>query len=72
MAFVAFIQRSAYALLHSRQKHTSLESTSYVKLVHMISRVTNSNLEATLVKILPEGNRLLIRSTVHTVDLTFG
>jgi hypothetical protein len=32
--------------------------------------VTNSNLEAALVKILPEENRLLIR-TAHTIDLTY-
>jgi hypothetical protein len=33
--------------------------------------VTNSDLEAALVKILPEENRLLIRSTAHTIDLTY-
>jgi hypothetical protein len=33
--------------------------------------VTNSNLEAAFVKILPEENRLLIRSTAHTIDLTY-
>jgi hypothetical protein len=61
-------------MLSHSSHNTSLESTLCVKYSRRLSTwfrvVTNANLYAALVKILPEENRLLIQ-TAHTIDLTY-